>query len=653
MSDNESRLPARPSFEQLRKQAKDLLRQFRSGNDRARERFAAHLRRMDDPRRSIPSLADAQFVLAREAGFESWVELKRHLEQSLLAPFQKLAEDVLAVWHADDLAALARIHEVLGREPGRRVLRQQVAERVGMTLDHTTEPTAFSITDARLFVARVYGFGAWADLEASVAEPASRRATTVHGVSTRPPFYRIRWIDRSIEPRPPLSARDWEEIFDAMRAHSITRIHAGGQMTDAILDRLAKLDFVTAMDLSSSGRVTDEGMRHIAKMQRLESLNLSGCDITDRGLGALSQLSALREFYLYHQGGISDAGLANLAFCDQIERIDLLGCTAGDGVIKALTGKARLKHFKSGNLVTDAALPLLHQWPVFKTWQGKPPSISSLMSFAIDSNYLLLRGQITDRGMESLVGLEGLFALNLDDSRLSITAAGLQSLAALPHLEWFGFDVNDDIMPHIAALPRLRMLMCQDTSTGDTGFTALSRSQMLEYIWGRRCYNLTGRGFAALARMPALRGIAASCKNVDDGALSALPDFPALVEFMPMDVPDSGFRHVGRCERLEAVWCMYCRDTTDAATSHLTGLKHLRMYYAGQTRITDRSLEILSGMGSLEKIVLSSCAGVTDGGVAKLAVLPQLRELSLEYMPTVTRAALTSIPSRVKLNFET
>jgi hypothetical protein len=125
------------------------------------------------------------------------------------------------------------------------------------------------------------------------------------------------------------------------------------------------------------------------------------------------------------------------------------------------------------------------------------------------------------------------------------------------------------------------------------------------------------------------------------------------MEFMPMDVADSGFRHVGRCERLEAVWCMYCRDTTDVATSHLAGLKHLQMYYAGHTRITDRSLEILSGMDSLEKIVLSACAGVTDRGVAKLAVLSKLRELSLEYMPAVTRAALTSIPSRVKVNFET
>jgi hypothetical protein len=139
---------------------------------------------------------------------------------------------------------------------------------------------------------------------------------------------------------------------------------------------------------------------------------------------------------------------------------------------------------------------------------------------------------------------------------------------------------------------------------------------------------------------------------VDDAALAELPHFPALVEFMPMDVSDDGFRHVGRCERLEAVWCMYCRETGDVATGHLAGLKRLRTYYAGQTRITDRSLEILSGIQPLETIILSSCPGVTDGGIAKLASLPRLRELSLEYMPRVTRKILESIPGHIKVNFE-
>ena len=108
-------------------------------------------------------------------------------------------------------------------------------------------------------------------------------------------------------------------------------------------------------------------------------------------------------------------------------------------------------------------------------------------------------------------------------------------------------------MADIAALPRLRFLMCQDTSSGDEGFVALSSSRSIEHIWGRRCYNLQRRGFMALADMPALRYLSVSCKNVDDTGLSALPRFPALAELMPMDVPDEGYRHIGQCSRLESL----------------------------------------------------------------------------------------------------
>jgi hypothetical protein len=144
-----------------------------------------------------------------------------------------------------------------------------------------------------------------------------------------------------------------------------------------------------------------------------------------------------------------------------------------------------------------------------------------------------------------------------------------------------------------------------------------------------------------------------SCRDVSDAAVSLLPAFPALREIVPMDLHDDGFRHVGRCDRLQQLWCMGCRDTGDAATARLSELKLLKTYYAGGTLITDRSLEILSGMASLERLVFSACGSVTNAGIAMLARLPRLRELSLEYMPQVTRAALASIPHSVQVNFET
>jgi hypothetical protein len=195
------------------------------------------------------------------------------------------------------------------------------------------------------------------------------------------------------------------------------------------------------------------------------------------------------------------------------------------------------------------------------------------------------------------------------------------------------------------------MLMAQGTIATDEGFKRLSRSATIEYIWGRECPNLKDAGFGALVEMPALKGIAVSCKFVDDAALAKLPDFPALKELMPMDVSDEGFRHVGRCEGLESLVLMYCRDTTDAATEHIQALRNLKKYHAGYTRITDRSLEMLSRMSSLEEVSFEGCKLITDAGIASFATLPHLREISIGNSPNVTRESISAFPATIRVNY--
>ena len=69
-------------LENLRKQAKELLEQFRRGEAPAIERFTAH--HPNFPKDRI-CLADAQSVIAREQGFPSWPKMKSSLERALLS----------------------------------------------------------------------------------------------------------------------------------------------------------------------------------------------------------------------------------------------------------------------------------------------------------------------------------------------------------------------------------------------------------------------------------------------------------------------------------------------------------------------------------------------------------------------------------------
>src|SRR5580704_7883211 len=77
-------LPQQPSLEQLKKQAKELLEQFRAGEPVA----VAEIRRFEhNPDASDFALNDAQRVLARAYGFQSWPKLKAFVDGATIARF--------------------------------------------------------------------------------------------------------------------------------------------------------------------------------------------------------------------------------------------------------------------------------------------------------------------------------------------------------------------------------------------------------------------------------------------------------------------------------------------------------------------------------------------------------------------------------------
>jgi hypothetical protein len=97
---------------------------------------------------------------------------------------------------------------------------------------------------------------------------------------------------------------------------------------------------------------------------------------------------------------------------------------------------------------------------------------------------------------------------------------------------------------------------------------------------------------------------------------------------------------------------MYCRETGDVATGHIEGLG-IKYYYAGLTQITDRSLEILGRMATLEQVDFYECAHVTDAGLPFLAGLPRLQEVHLDSLPGVTLEGTRVFPERVRVYYST
>src|SRR5438045_2784150 len=113
-------LPSRPSLEQLKRQAKDLLKSLKGGTPQAVERFrVSHPRCAGasefEIRASRLSLSDAQLVVAREYGFASWPKLKEHVLLESGDPLELLQK----AFHAEDAPLsrklLDRHHELKAR----------------------------------------------------------------------------------------------------------------------------------------------------------------------------------------------------------------------------------------------------------------------------------------------------------------------------------------------------------------------------------------------------------------------------------------------------------------------------------------------------------------------------------------------------------
>jgi ankyrin repeat protein len=117
-------LPSHPSLENLKKQAKTLQKKWRAGDPAALQRIrAAHPQYTQLSAAQLgamkPRLADCQLVLAREAGFGSWAQLKvaASSNQDLASEFLHLACLCYDDPHYDHRSFHARARDLLAAHP--------------------------------------------------------------------------------------------------------------------------------------------------------------------------------------------------------------------------------------------------------------------------------------------------------------------------------------------------------------------------------------------------------------------------------------------------------------------------------------------------------------------------------------------------------
>src|SRR6266849_1347432 len=100
-----SKLPARPSLESLRKQAKKLARGIVAGDAAAIARARAQL-----PQAELPlSQRDAQLVLAREYGFPGWKDLLKEVKQRVGRGLEWAVSEARRIIHDNAIEGLGQL----------------------------------------------------------------------------------------------------------------------------------------------------------------------------------------------------------------------------------------------------------------------------------------------------------------------------------------------------------------------------------------------------------------------------------------------------------------------------------------------------------------------------------------------------------------
>jgi hypothetical protein len=230
-------LPARLDLEWYRKDAKALVRAYRAGDAEAVERAEDVL---GERARSRFGLTDAQYVIASEHGHRSWAEFRGAVEGA--PPEDPVGKIGLAgVSHYEHRARELVEALAAGDEDARR--------RTEANLPRYAGGAELSERDARVVVAREYGFPTWRQLVEHV------RAAIEHAAA---------------EPRPArVLGRDAVQAGDVAQLRNLLDAHAG--LADALLEDLTQPDVFGQVDRAVAQIVVDTATN------RDECLNLAAC----------------------------------------------------------------------------------------------------------------------------------------------------------------------------------------------------------------------------------------------------------------------------------------------------------------------------------------------------------------------------------------
>jgi hypothetical protein len=192
--------------------------------------------------------------------------------------------------------------------------------------------------------------------------------------------------------------------------------------------------------------------------------------------------------------------------------------------------------------------------------------------------------------------------------------------------------VPPDLLRHLDAMPRIRILEISDDLATDEGLKHVSTLSVLEDLSMYGAPRVTDAGIRHLRSLKRLRGLGLRDSQVTDESLHTLQMLRSLegLQLDGSDISDDGLAYLSGNTKLRDLLVAYSRRAiTDRGMQYIGSLINLEELNISGAQVTSLGLEHLRGLKNLRLLYMAGNVGVTDRGMRCLAALPKLQELIL------------------------
>ncbi|GAB4818137.1 hypothetical protein N2152v2_005183 [Parachlorella kessleri] len=391
-------------------------------------------------------------------------------------------------------------------------------------------------------------------------------------------------------------------------------------LTDAAMAALQGLTALTELSLAGCQQLTEFGTRWLEGLDGLQSLSLELCNRV-AGLGCLLGMRQLRLLNLGWCGAVTDADMLVVARLQRLQDLQISYTQVSDTGLVPLRGLTGITSLGLGGLsgVTDRGaagllrvLPALRVLCLERCGRVGDEALTALAGTAVGVEDLSLAyTACTDAGIRHLEGLPSMRVLSLDKcDRVGDRGAHVvSSLTALERLDLTDTNITNATLRCVGRLPRLERLNLSFTGANDWGLQHLSRLTSLKRL--------------SLDSDPAWQ------RFTDAGMehLAALTNLECL-DLFAARITDVGCRHISKLSRLHSLEICSGHVSDKGAGALASGLKRLRhLSLAHNRRVTSACLPLLAGLTHLTALNLSE-SGIA-GGLVVLSSLTALDTLAL------------------------